>query len=155
MIEFVRCHPQHLWLFEPQAVQISDARAMQAPSVAGIISTTVAISGFVGTKCVGCAGIIDVTPDTALVWALLSKDAGRFMLPITRKVRRVMAAYPAPRFAASVARGFGPGARWMEALGFRVDDAPGPWAEPTREYYEKRGEDVDMYVYEKQGDASW
>lgn len=120
MIEFVRCHPQHLWLFEPQDLQISDARAMQSPAVAGVIATTVAISGFVGPKCMGCAGIIDVKPGLALVWALLSKDAGPFMLPISRKVRRVLAAYPATRFEATVAHGFDEGRRWMDLLGFEL-----------------------------------
>lgn len=121
MIEFVRCHPQHLWLFEPQPWQAFDHKAMQAPSVAAFIAGTVAVSGFAGGRCMGCAGVFDLGGGRAQVWALLSKDAGPFMLPISRKVRRVLSAYPATRFEASVAYGFEEGRRWMKLLGFAMD----------------------------------
>lgn len=119
MIEFVRCHPEHLVLFAPQAAQAADAAVLMSPLAAAAISSTVAISGFVGPRCVGCAGVVDTGPDNALVWALLSKDVGPFMLAVSRKVRRVLDAYPARRVEATVVHGFAAGERWMRLLGFK------------------------------------
>lgn len=119
MLEFVRTRPLHVMAVQPQAAQRAEAPFLVSPPILRAVANSVAISGFDGPTCVGCAGIVPVGEGAALVWAYLSADAGRHLLTITRKVRRVLAAFPADRFEATVQHGFGDGERWLLMLGFR------------------------------------
>lgn len=117
-MDFYRCHPSHLIAVRPQAAQARETGFILAPPVLRAIGEHVSLSGFVGSTCIGCAGVVDVGDGVALAWAYLSDDARHYMLPITRKVKRVLDAYPARRIEATVAHGFAQGDRWLDALGF-------------------------------------
>jgi hypothetical protein len=146
MITFERCHPQHITLVEPQRGQDLDREFLMSPQAWAALRGSVAISGFAEGRCIGCAGLIDTAPGTAVVWALLSKHAGRYMLPITRKVKRVLDVYPAERIEATCVPGFPERAYWLKMLGF-----------PEKgefEYNPLYGFNVVRYVKEKQHDRS-
>lgn len=149
MIEFAPCHPEHVVLVAPQAEQRADAAALLSPLAASVLASTVALSGFVGPRCVGCAGVVDTGPDNALVWALLSNEVGPCMLAVSRKVSRVLAAYPARRIEAHVVRGFGEGERWVRMLGFKPDAGSGI-TEAVRAQYAAYGKEIDVYSLVKE-----
>lgn len=117
MIRFTPFHPKHLRFLRVQNAQTGEALAVSPEAVDGL-RDTLAFSGFVHERCVGCAGLIDVWPGRAQAWALLSSECRPHLLPITRYVLRVLAAHPARRIEATVTADFIPGCRWLERLGF-------------------------------------
>lgn len=143
MIDFVRAHPMHVIAVRPQPAQVDDAAFLVAPPVLRAVADSVAISGFDGATCIGCAGVVPVGGGVALVWAYLSADAGHHLLPITRKVRRVLTAFPADRFEATVRHGFHEGDRWLRMLGFRKD------ADRAERDYFPAGAAAALYVLER------
>lgn len=142
MIQFERCHPEHITLVSPQPGQEADAQFLLSPAAWMAVPNTVALSGFAGGRCLGCAGLIDIEPGLALVWALLAKDAGPYMLPITRKVLRVINAYPAKRIEAAVTEGFDAGHKWLTTMGFEI-------TKDCVKGYHHTGADATVYARER------
>lgn len=122
MITFERCHPAHLALIDPQPGQEADRAYLMTLGPWITIATSVALSGFAGGVCLGSAGVLEVEPGKALVWALLSRHAGPHMLAITRKVRRVLATHPTREITATCDERVEARVRWMRALGFERTD---------------------------------
>lgn len=136
MLHLVRFRPQHVALITPQAEQVSDARHLAQAHVSAFAAQHFAVSGFVGGRCVGAAGLFDIAPGRAVVWALLSKEVGPYMVEVSRKVRRVLDAHPAEVIEATAA--FPAARRWLEVLGFVRDDTP--------RHYLPSGLDVVQYA---------
>jgi hypothetical protein len=120
MIRFTPFHPGHLRFLRVQSVQTGEIMLVSPDMVAGL-RDTLAFSGFVAERCVGCAGIIDVWPGRSQVWALLSAECRPYLLPITKYVLRVLSCHPARRIEATVPVDFDPGCRWLERLGFKAE----------------------------------
>ena len=118
MIDYVRTTPNHLVYIHEQQDQKFDVSFMLSPAALPGFSYSMALSGFDGTKCLGCAGLIE-GKDRVMLWALLSKDAGPYFLEITRKVNRVLSMVKGKPFVACVRPGFKQGQRWMKVLGFK------------------------------------
>lgn len=131
---YVRAQVEHLERLALQPAQRLEFDPRQRAGYQEALESSAALAAFAGPRCMGCAGILD-GPEGAQVWALLSKDAGPYMIPITRKVRAVIALHPAARFTATVAREFDAGHRWAGVLGF------------TRECAADR--DYELYSYVK------
>ena len=74
-----------------------------------------------------CAGLVEVWEGRAYAWAILSDNAGPYMLPLTREIRSKLAAAPFRRIEMAVDADFDAGARWAEMLGFRCE-TPAPMA---------------------------
>lgn len=70
---------------------------------------------------VACGGFQECWEGRAAVWAILSDQAGPWMLQITRAVRKALDAHPAERIEAHALVGFNPAARWLELLGFEPE----------------------------------
>lgn len=68
-----------------------------------------------------CGGIVKQTDTRGECWALLSPDAGRHMLSLTRAVKRFIEIHPWKRLEATVEEQFGAGCKWVEILGFRFE----------------------------------
>lgn len=68
-----------------------------------------------------CGGIIPEGPRSGLMWAVLSKRAGRHMVFLHRGVLRFIEMQALTRVEATVEKGFGQGCRWLKVLGFQYE----------------------------------
>ena len=116
-IRYEPCKGEHLRYIEAQAFQAQEQLVLLTPDYVEIITSNVALSAWVNNRCIGAGGIIPVFPHRAVAWALLSKSAGTYMLPITRKIRRFLDLDPTPRIEMTVAVDFEEGHRWAKAIG--------------------------------------
>jgi hypothetical protein len=74
---------------------------------------------------VACFGVVTVWEGRGYCWALLDRDAGVCMLPLTRAIRSLIEAASFRRIEMAVDAGFDAGCRWAELLGFkRENDRP-------------------------------
>lgn len=122
MLTYLKTRQEHVRFVKPIEAQISDKLVLLMPDVYNAIETTMCLSGFVGSRCIGMAGVVDQGDGVAAAWALLSRSAGPYMLPISRKVRRVLKAYPARRIEAWTVKGNEDGHRWIRLLGFQLEE---------------------------------
>ncbi len=141
MIRFERGRAAHTTFIEPQQGQEFDRAFLLGRDAWIAVERSVAISGWADGRCVGIAGLIDQPDGSALVWALLSKYAGPYMLPVTRKVRRVIEAYPRTNIEATCVASYPERERWLEVLGFVKYD--------SGVYSEAYQRDVDLYRFER------
>lgn len=72
---------------------------------------------------VACIGVIPQWEHYHRAWALLSPDAGRCMVPLTRRISRWLKFHNEGRVDTAVAVSFLAGQRWAEMLGF-VNETP-------------------------------
>lgn len=68
-----------------------------------------------------CGGIIPEGPTSGLMWAVLSKRAGRHMVFLHRGVQRFIQMQGLRRVEATVECGFGDGCRWLKLMGFKFE----------------------------------
>ena len=73
-----------------------------------------------------------------IMWAFLSKYAGKKLLAITREVERVILTYSQVRMEVLVDSYFNNGHKWVKMLGFQH--------EGTLRAYTQDGKDMDMYA---------
>lgn len=78
-------------------------------------------TGFADGRPVICAGLIEQWEGRALAWALVSSDAGRHFVHVTRIIRRAIEMSQFRRIEAHVDCEFYQGIRWAEMLGFEVE----------------------------------
>lgn len=82
-------------------------------------------------KPVAVGGTMELWPGRHLAWAFVADDAGKHMVGITRLAKKVMKNAKG-RIEASARSDFGPGVRWLQALGFkdfRLEKEYGPFRE--------------------------
>src|SRR6185312_14657212 len=80
-----------------------------------------AYTAMVGERVIGCAGIIETGAGSGYLWALASRDSRPHFVGLIRAVRRLMELSPLRRLEATVERGFNPGCRALELLGFSCE----------------------------------
>lgn len=115
IIPFEPTHIQQLDVQDAQRLTDDDqARALAAPF-------GLAWTGAVDGVPVACAGLVEVWPGRAYAWALLARNAGPWMVAITRGVRRALKAAPFDRIEMAVDSGFLAGQRWALMLGFELE----------------------------------
>lgn len=130
---------EHLELIELQphqegfSIQIADKKYGKSLESAGHCFT-----GIVDGKIVGCAGLVVQWDNRAVAWALLSKDAGKYMLSMVRKIDEYLKLCGIRRVEATAICGFKPGARLLEMLGFEY--------EGIARKFTPGGDDVFMYA---------
>ena len=117
MIQFVDYEPAHLLELKLQTPQAYFNKLI-TPEYARSLNNRMAWTGMAGNRIVGCAGIVEVWSERALVWALMAEESGQHMLAITRYVRRVLDLFAFRRVEAWVDPNFAPAVRWAEMLGF-------------------------------------
>ena len=121
--------PHHLALIRPQEAQrheMTDAPVGRA--------WTVVHDGLP----MMCGGLVELWPGRAYAWALLDRDAGPVMLPMTRAIRSLLDRSGFRRIEMAVDVGFDPGRRWAVLLGFEL--------EATARRYMPHGGDAWIYV---------
>lgn len=69
----------------------------------------------------GCGGLTPQWENRAILWALVSQDAGSHFTVIHRHVRRFLTRSPYRRIEAHVDVGFTAGVRWVKMLGFELE----------------------------------
>ena len=106
-----------------QAAQADELSIVPAQYASVLAANGPAFTGWDGTTIVGCAGMIPLFPHYGVLWALLSKGAGRNMLAIHRAVLRFIEMTPVQRLEATVKEGFEEARRWVESLGFECEGA--------------------------------
>lgn len=79
-----------------------------------------------------CAGLIRHWPGRSQAWAFMSKNAGRHMMWITKRVAEHLAKVQG-RIEMTVRMDFVPGQRWAKMLGFEVES-------PCMAHYGPEGE---------------
>lgn len=67
------------------------------------------------------AGFVPIWEGRALVWAMLSQDAGKHFIKIHKAVKKALVECPFRRVEATVDIGFKAGHRWMKMLGFKPE----------------------------------
>jgi RimJ/RimL family protein N-acetyltransferase len=75
----------------------------------------------VADRPIACGGFEEPWEGRAIVWAVLSREAGSHMLAITRAVRRALAIHPAERIEAQAVASFRPAVRWLKLIGFEEE----------------------------------
>lgn len=112
--------PFHVDLLRAQGVQ--QAQLGEISHVPATYETVLpGLTAREGDRIVMCGGITHYAPQRGICWALVSQDAGRHMLFLTRAVRRFIGTYPWRRLEATVEETFAPGCRWVELLGFEFE----------------------------------
>ena len=70
---------------------------------------------------VACAGIIDLGYGRGMAWALLSKDANKYMRRITKAIKLHLNTVEYQRVEITVEKDFKEAFRWAEMLGFTYE----------------------------------
>lgn len=78
-----------------------------------------------GAEVLAVAGVAEQWAGRGMAWCLLSKDAGRKMLGITRMVLRYLNELDYRRIEMYVDAQFSEGCRWAETLGFKNETPEG------------------------------
>lgn len=144
MIEFQPFKAGHLSYLSPQKEQRREHAQLVRSGAVELLESNVALSGWADGKCVGAAGLIPVRPHRAVAWMILSDGIGPYMVPVVRKVRRVLIAVPYKRIELTVSSGFEAGHHFARLLG-AVCETP----EPMR-FFGADGGDEMMYAIIKE-----
>lgn len=112
---------------QPADVLLVDLQRHQALEPGGVdldYGYRVANGGWAWTaeragKVIGCAGLLEVWPTTALAWALFADNIGPAMVAMTRQARRTLRQHRWPRVEALVACSFPAGLEWACLIGMR------------------------------------
>jgi hypothetical protein len=108
--------PAHVGAMIVQPAQAGDIDAESLSSPYGMAWTAMD-----GEQPIACAGLVEVWSGRAYAWALLSADAGRHMVSITRAIRYRLDTAKFNRIELAVAAGFAPGVRFARLLGFELE----------------------------------
>lgn len=138
-IQYRRCVPDHFRYIEVQDAQRHDLAALLHTEHAEAACSHIALSAWLGNRCLGAAGIIPLWPHRAMAWAMVSRNIGAAMVPISRKVRQVVRDDPTPRIEMTVAADFKAGHTWARLLGMTLETP-----EPLRKF---GANGADEYMY--------
>ena len=116
--------PFHIALLRAQGVQSAQLREVSIvplnyESVAQPLGPAVTV--FDSGRVILCGGIVIQAPGRGECWALMSAEAGRHLLWLTRAIERFTTMQEWQRLEASVEKGFRDGCRWVELLGFEFE----------------------------------
>lgn len=140
MLEYRPFKSGHLKYLAPQVEQRHEHAVLLNSEYADIVDNNFGLSAWVGDKCVGASGVVPMFSHRAVAWAILSKDAAPYMVPIVRKVRRTLATLPYRRIEMTVNAEFENGRRFAELIGMTLETP-----EPLRAYG-ATGSDEYMYA---------
>lgn len=121
-VTFYPCAPEHIAGITPlKGEELAQAGFLRDDFSKYVLTEGVAMSAFVGTKCVCAAGIYPVYKHRAMAWSFMGEGAGPHMVAITRKVKQVLDSWGGERVEMIVDFEFKAGHRWAKMLGFEVE----------------------------------
>jgi len=120
--------PEHLEALDLQRAQAFSREHLTQPYLLELATTGPAFTVFAGETPIFCGGLREYGPERGILWAMISRDAGRHFVALHRRTRALIREWAKERdlFTACQA-GFGAGARWLEMLGFTRVCALGPY----------------------------
>ena len=124
-IVYKKCLPGHIKYINPQEVDRTNKLLYQTEEFKQAVRENFSISAWVGNQCIGAAGLIQVHPHRAIAWAMLSADAGPYMLSVTRKIKNFFKSQPTKRIEITVLEGFKEGHKWAKLLNFTLETPEG------------------------------
>lgn len=124
------------WLSEYPAAEPGYAPTLDATALA-YLERNVAWTGIVDGVPIACGGLIRLWERRHTCWARLSMESSKYMLPITRHVKQLIAVPGRTEF--TVRADFAAGNRWAKLLGFKIET-------PCLEHFGPEGEDHVGYV---------
>lgn len=74
---------------------------------------------------IACAGVIDCGFGRGQAWSILSNEANKYLITITKEILKKMDSLSFKRLEITVADGFSQGHRWAKILGFKCDTPNG------------------------------
>jgi RimJ/RimL family protein N-acetyltransferase len=137
-MEIVPYKAEHLLSMEIQPGQYANlpfvtgpnAKALEVPYSYTIIADDIPIA---------VGGIIEYTPERALMWSFLDHRAGRHFISLHRSVSRLLEILPYRRIEAECDCDFSAGHRWLKKLGFKLEA-------PRMRAYLQNGGDAALYA---------
>jgi len=126
--------PDDLDLMRVQQAQIGEL-VMLGPQVREALATYPAFTGFVDGVPIACAGMVEGALAIGGMWAILSEDARRHMLTLTRAGLRMLALYHYRRVETNVPVDFIAGCRWIGILGFECEGVMRKYAPDGSDQY--------------------
>lgn len=114
----VAFRPEHL-----QSLELQDAQQYMVSHICleylkALQAIGPAASAEVDGKILACAGVAFQGFGMGVLWAFVSKDAGRYFVKLDRCVRRLIQITDLKRIEATTEVSFHQGCRWLELLGF-------------------------------------
>ena len=117
MIYFLPCQPEHIQLIDVQDGQKSEWTFNYAQA-SDMVRNSICLSAWNNEFCVGAGGLRMIWPGRAAAWLLLGKNVKPALPAIVRRLRGVLAGYPANRVEMTAREDFGPGCHLAALLGF-------------------------------------
>lgn len=112
--------PEHFFRMKLQPAQLNAVGYVSDEYVSALAKMGPCATALDGDRVIGSCGIAQ-TITGGILWAFVSEDAGRYMVKLDRCARRFLSAIPAARIEATVEKGFLPGCRWLDLLGFEFE----------------------------------
>jgi hypothetical protein len=112
LVTFEQRHRDALLVQERQRDELKDAPSRPVGQ---------AWAALAGEHPVAIGGIYEIWRGRSYVWALLGRDVGPHMLPLTRAIRSELDAAPFARIEMVVEKDFRAAMRWAVALGFQLE----------------------------------
>lgn len=135
MIDVMDFKPEHAINMRLQKAQ----QIVMTPEYASSLATGPAVSGILDGEVLVCIGKQKVWDDRFIIWGLLSENACKHMVAITRIARRLLLLQKGTgRHEVIVRSNFRQAHRWAELAGFR-------WHHHEEKFL-PGGKDADIYV---------
>lgn len=111
----------HLHTIDVQEAQKDSTHEWQNDAYFEAVSQSGAFAATKNGEVVCCFGALEMWEGRALMWCLLSKNAGRHMVAIHRSAQDFLNRLPYQRIEAYIKVGFDAGKRWVEMFGFKYE----------------------------------
>lgn len=92
---------------------------------AQLLASGAAYTAIAEGKVIGIAGTINAGNGRFIAWALLTEESGKYMISITREVKKFLDSLNARRVETTVKHDFELGHKWMRLLGFKNETPNG------------------------------
>lgn len=142
MIEIVPFNPVHLKHIDLQSDQKANCELFDCPDYIELLLMGEAYTAFYNGEIIVIAGVFPLTDYMGRAWALVSENAGRALIPASRKISDFLKETLYARVDTPVRRGFINGHRWAKLLGF-TNETP----EHGMKRYGFDGETYDLYAF--------
>ena len=127
--------PCHVYAIDPQPSQVQWVGWFTPQYLENLSRMGPAYTALVDGRIMGCAGIIDSGFSSGLLWALVHKEARPHFVPMFRAVERLVHLIPLRRIEATVEKGFRPGCRALELLGFTCEGLMKKYGPDGQDHY--------------------
>jgi hypothetical protein len=120
-MDIIPFKPEHITMIDVQQAQTSDDACVRRNDDYGkwLATTGPAITGMVDGRVIFCVGKAKQWEGRHIIWSVLSKDAGKYLLRITKALRRILMIQEGEgRLELIVRADFKNGCDWASVLGF-------------------------------------